>query len=199
MRNLFITNLFLICIVVLLFFKLYDILSSPLKIPSNSLSDHKATTLQLTKNKKTSLFKSRPRDFRIISEKNLFHPDRMTHKEPDNVSVPVSYPVAIPILVGTLISDNRVKAFIKDPTTKITKPYSVDDSVLGYKVRDIRDNKVTLSHRTQEMELNLGEVKKIQSTKARDTHKRIYGTQLLKSRYQRLNNNPLPASKSRGK
>jgi hypothetical protein len=137
-------------------------------------------------------------EFRVISEKTIFHPDRTITKKPDIISAPVLLPMIKPILVGTVVSANGAKAYFNDPTTKITRPYRVDDSVFGYKVQDIGDSKVILSSGNRKVELNLGKVENVQGTQGGNTLKRIYGNQILKRLFQSYDETPLPASMSSG-
>ena len=91
-------------------------------------------------------------DYTMISEKNLFHPERKI--PPDNV---VAVAVVIPkppelVLYGTLISDNLSIAYVEDKKAPYSTPgrgkrqtqLKKGDNVSGYVLQDIEPNRIVL-------------------------------------------------------
>ena len=91
-------------------------------------------------------------DYTMISEKNLFHPERKI--PPDNV---VAVAAVIPkppelVLYGTLISDNLNVAYVEDKKAPYSTPgrgkrqtqLKKGDNISGYVLQDIEPNRIVL-------------------------------------------------------
>ena len=99
--------------------------------------------------------------YNIISQKNLFRPSR-TAVNIESVATSVSTG-DIPKLFGTIIKNNVNMAIIEDPSSKMTRIYNVNDSVAGFKVSEITQNKVVLIRGDEKIEVKLREEKGITS------------------------------------
>jgi hypothetical protein len=78
----------------------------------------------------------------VIAQNDLFRPSRSASEQKDSPTQ-VSTKEK-PILFGTIIMDNEKSAILEDPTTKVTKLYKINDSLAGYTVEEIQEDKVVL-------------------------------------------------------
>ena len=90
-------------------------------------------------------------DYTMISEKNLFHPERKI--PPDNIVITATViPKPELILYGTLISDNLSIAYVEDKKAPYSTPgrgtrqtqLKKGDNVSGYVLQDIEANRIVL-------------------------------------------------------
>ena len=90
-------------------------------------------------------------DYTMISEKNLFHPERKI--PPDNIVVTAPViPKPELVLYGTLISDNLSIAYVEDRKAPYSTPgrgtrqtqLKKGDNISGYVLQDIEPNRIVL-------------------------------------------------------
>lgn len=96
--------------------------------------------------------------YNAIVQKDLF---RQTRSAPATEEVPSVFFSNPPKLFGTMILNNEKSAIIEDPTTNTTKMYRLNDSMGGFTVSDIQENKVVLSKGDNTIEIKLREIKTI--------------------------------------
>jgi len=166
LRNRFFINLVLLIIIFLLGGKLYSVLSYTADMPMQPdvKSDEKV---------KVDI---KPVD-RIINESNvhliakldLFRPARTPYvAEKKDDPVQEATPGNPPKLFGTILLNNRQTAILQDPDTKKTAMYHVNDSVAGYKVSEILEEKVVLLKGAEKVEIKLREDKGVAAPKRVD-------------------------------
>lgn len=149
-RRYFLINLALLVIAVFLGFKLYKAFSKPLDIPLQASEKIQRLKTEKSANAKPEL---NIIDYETIVQKDLFRPSRFT--APPEMSVPLEKPK----LFGTIIMDSGKSAILEDPITKTKKLYNLNDSISGFIVSDIQEDKVIFLRGTEKIEVMLREVK----------------------------------------
>jgi type II secretory pathway component PulC len=161
-RSLFLINIILFVIIGMLGFKLYKIWVKPtdlikqtaVKPPS---ADKKAASVKRPK-------KPDEASYQIIVDKNLFRPSRSPVSE--TAEGPTTVPSKeTPQLFGTTIMSGIKFAILEDPSTKSTKLYYVNDSIAGFIVSDIQQDKVILQKAGKTVEVKLRGEKKFKAPK----------------------------------
>jgi len=153
----------LLIIIILLGGKLYSVFSYTADIPTKAVgkTDEKA---------KVDI---KPVD-RVINESNvqliakldLFRPGRAPFvAEKKDASVEQAAPGNPPKLFGTILLNNQETAILQDPDTKKTAMYHVNDTVAGYKVSEILEEKVVLLKGAEKVEIKLREDKGVTAPK----------------------------------
>lgn len=139
---------------------MHTVLTTDAEIPT------KPTALTPRKIEKKLTRKIEPRgssSYDVIASKNLFHPSRSSiNKKPPEVTRPVSKN-DIPQLFGTIIMDDKKLAILEDQSTKKSILYKVNDSVSGFIVSQILENKVILKKGGESIEVNLRADKKFKA------------------------------------
>ena len=155
-------------IIVLLGIRLHNVLTTDIKIPTkaSAVSPQKIDK-KLTK--KSDRINSSSYD--VIASKNLFHPSRSTAQKPSEVSRPVSKN-DIPQLFGTIITNDKKLAILEDQSSKRSTLYKVNDSVAGFVVSQILENKVILLKDGESIEVTLRADKKFKKSKRTQTRQR---------------------------
>lgn len=157
LRNYLPINLLLLIVIALLGLKLFAVASHTVAIP-----------VALSKNQKERKVKPirRPEkidneaSYSVISKLDLFRPSRSVAGK-KKVRVGKAAPKDHPKLFGTVILDGYKSAILEDPVTKSTKTYSVNDSIAGYLISDILEDKVVLTRGGEPYEVKLRENKGI--------------------------------------
>jgi type II secretory pathway component PulC len=189
-RNYFLINVFLIIFIGFLGFKFYRVITYSVEMPSGTglkavEEDDRAD--------KTEARRLNVAAFNVISQKDLFRPSR-TPSESKAGGTAKTLPKDQPKLFGTIILDNNKTAILEDPGTKTTKSYRINDSVAGYVISDIQEDKVILLMGGEKIEVKLRENKGVKS-KARTTRKPANRRQ-IKRRTPRRTPRPVPTRKS---
>jgi hypothetical protein len=136
--------------------KLYNTWTKPLEIPvlasrKSPGADSKGTMSRQEKIVNESAYN-------IIVQKDLFRPSRTPVKK-DTSSPPVITSKEKPQLFGTTIMGELKSAILEDPTSKTTKLYHVNDSIGGFTISEIFENKVVLEKGGAKVVIKLREKK----------------------------------------
>ena len=150
-RNYFLINIILILIVSLLGVKLYKAAiykkDNPVNITVKKTEPVKMNAAGEDKGiEKESL--------QVITEKDIFRPSRTSSLlgADGNPEMPPANP---PTLFGTIIVGAERTALLKEDAGKVAKMYRLNESVSGYKIVDIQDDKVLLEAGGQKIEVKL--------------------------------------------
>ncbi len=162
LRNYFFINLFLIIIIGFLGFKLFDAFASYVVIPLEPE--------MVTENKEDVKVKHEEKVvseafFKIITDQDLFRPSRSAPSIKKEKIEKVTTPKNTPRLFGTIILGDNKTAILEDPETKTTKTYRVNESVSGFVVSEILEDKVVLLSGSEKVEVRLRDDKGIKSKK----------------------------------
>ncbi len=142
LRNFFVVNIALFIIAGFLVLKLSNVLSSPLKVPTESSIEKEKED---KKDARRKVQRSKPASYNIITGGNLFSPSRLALDEGSKDTISVTLPPKNqPKLFGTIILGDKKTAILEDPATKTTKTYGLNELVGGYTVSDIQEDKVIL-------------------------------------------------------
>ncbi len=157
LRNYFLINVILFIILVFLGFSFYKVWFQPLDIPTQLTqqqppADKKATVArkQLTIDEAA---------YNVIVKKDLFRPSRSAPPSEDASKVPSSK--ESPVLFGTVITADQKSAILEDRSTKTRKLYHINDSVAGFIISDIQEEKVILLRGDETIEVKLRDMKDI--------------------------------------
>lgn len=90
--------------------------------------------------------------FSVITEKDIFRPSRRSSLLGANSGMPLKNP---PTLFGTIIAGAEKTALLKEDAGKTAKMYRVKESVSGYIIVDIQNDKVLLEAGGQTIEVKL--------------------------------------------
>ncbi|MBU1053893.1 MAG: hypothetical protein KKC46_08695 [Proteobacteria bacterium] len=156
LRKYYLINAILISVVILLGYKLYADIQKPIDNLPSANKTESAIPLAVKEIKPEAI--STYNNYKIIEEKDLFRPEREMTKNQENV-INDSPP---PELVGIIINKSGGKAFFMDPVLKTTKVYKKNNTVSGYMIQDILENKVVLTRGGEKSELKISHVKTIE-------------------------------------
>lgn len=154
MRKYYFLNAILITIAVLLGNKFYGVILKPVELfPAVKSQDTSATgpVKEILPEKKKELF-----DYQVIVWKDLFRPGR---KEPDAGDSFAE--TAPPKLIGILVKNDGARAFFMDSVTKVTKTYKQKETISGYTIHEILENKVILMKDGEKIDLKIVPVETI--------------------------------------
>jgi type II secretory pathway component PulC len=162
-RNYFLINLLLILTISVLGFKFYKVATDRVTLPAAPVAQEKQTRVPSVKHVERSVNAA---SYDVISDLDLFRPSRSPaeRKEVKTQKGPLKDP---PKLFGTIILNKLKTAILEDPDTKSTKNYSVNDTVAGYVITDILQDKVVLQRDGETYEVKLRESKGIAPPKRR--------------------------------
>jgi hypothetical protein len=153
-RNYFLINLILLIIIGFLGSKFYRVYSQTFNVPSGTAVKQVQKETAPPASEDTALDASH---FQIISNMDLFRPARSPYKEDVKQQ---EVPKIPPRLFGTVILGNEKTAILEDPNTKTTRTYRINDSIGGYVISDILEDKIVLSWNGERSEVRLREEKK---------------------------------------
>ncbi len=179
LRNYFFINLFLIIIIGFLGFELFGSFASYVDIPLEPE--------MVTENKEDVKVKHEKKViseafFKIITDQDLFRPSRSAPSiKKEIIEKASTLPKNTPRLFGTIILGDNKTAILEDPETKTTKTYRVNESVSGFVVSEILEDKVVLLSGSEKVEVRLRDDKGIKSKK-RPKYKSRSRRQTQKSR-----------------
>lgn len=178
LRNYFFINMCLVFVIGLLGFKLYNVSAYTVEIPASSeIEDVKKDSIK-TKHKEGVFNES---SFQIISKMDLFRPSRKPPAVKEEKKMKETPKKNIPRLFGTIILGDIKSAILEDPDSKTTKSYRINESVSGFTVAEILEDRVVLLSGSEKVEVRLRDEKGIKSKK-RSTYKSRSRRQSQKSR-----------------
>ncbi|KPK02112.1 MAG: hypothetical protein AMK71_03380 [Nitrospira bacterium SG8_35_4] len=154
-RNFLAINAVLFIIASFLGAELYGTLNRRMEVPTEPPVTTEKT--ETRGDEKRAPFVS-PKSFDIIASANLFNPDRTSKKEEEKV-VATPQPKNQPKLFGTILIGDRKLAILEDPGTRERKTFGLNESVGGYRISEISENKVVLSWSGEEVTIQLREDK----------------------------------------
>ncbi|MBI4826872.1 MAG: hypothetical protein HY807_10720 [Nitrospirae bacterium] len=102
--------------------------------------------------------------FQVISDRNIFSPARAMPVAKTENGPGQAVSKEVPKLFGTLIIGSSKSAMLKDPETKNTKRYFINDTIGDFVVKDIQEDKVVLLRGDETIELKLREDKGLTKT-----------------------------------
>ena len=167
-RNYFLINLLLILMITILGFKFYKVATERVALPAPAAAEAKQTRVPSVKHAERTLNTD---SYNVISDLDLFRPSRSPVKKGE-VKVekgPLKDP---PKLFGTIILNELKTAILEDPDTKSTKNYRINDTVAGYVISDILEDKVVLQRDGENYEVKLRASKGITPSKSRSVNRR---------------------------
>jgi type II secretory pathway component PulC len=154
-RNFLVINAVLFIVAAFLGAELYGTLSRRMEVPTEPPVAAEKTATQ--DDEKRAPFVS-PKSFDIIASANLFNPDRTSKKEEEKV-IATPPPKNQPKLFGTILIGERKLAILEDPGTRERRTFGLNESVGGYLISEISENKVVLSWSGEEVTIQLREDK----------------------------------------
>lgn len=158
LRNFFIINIVLFIVAGYFTFKLYDVLTAHQNLPEEAAVK---TVKKGRTNTRKAMQGNKSSSYEIITSNNLFNPSRSASKEIVNDVKPLSSPKDQPKLFGTIITGDRKTAILEDPVTRTTKIYGVNETVAGYSISEIEEDKVVLLRNGERIVIRLREEKGI--------------------------------------
>ena len=163
LRSRFFINLVLLIIIILLGGKLYSVFSYTADIPTKAVGKEDGKVKVDIKPVDRVINES---NVQLIAKLDLFRPGRAPFvAEKKDAPVEQAAPGNPPKLFGTILLNNRKTAILQDPDTKKTAMYHMNDSVAGYKISEILEEKVVLLKGAEKVEIKLREDKGIAAPK----------------------------------
>ena len=157
LRNRFFINLVLLVIILLLGGKLYSTVSRTADIPIQPAEKKDEEVKVDIKPVDRAINES---NVHLIAKLDLFRPSRTPFVgEKKDETVKETAPGNPPKLFGTVLLNNRQTAILQDPDTKKTAMYHVNDTVAGFTVSEIMEEKVVLLRGAETVEIKLREDK----------------------------------------
>jgi len=163
-RNFLVINVLLFIIACFLGAELYGTLNRKMEVPTEPPPTAKKAAAQVDEKKSQFI---RPKSFDIIASANLFNPSRTSRKEEEKIAV-TPPPKNQPKLFGTIIIGNKKMAILEDPGTRERKTFGLNESVGGYVISEIAENKVVLSWNGEEVTVQLREDKGVKPLPKRE-------------------------------
>lgn len=114
---------------------------------------------------------------KVITEKDIFLPSRTSSLVGANSNMPPKNP---PILFGTIIVGVEKTALLKEDAGKAAKIYRIKDSISGYLIVDIQNDKVMLEAGGQTIEVKLRSKKSANSQLTSPAQRPQAGTPVLR-------------------
>jgi type II secretory pathway component PulC len=167
-RNFLVINVVLFIIVCFLGVELYGTLNRRIEVPAEPPVTAEKKASQDDKKRPQFI---RPKSFDVIASANLFNPDRTSTKE-EAKAVATPPPKDQPKLFGTIIVGDKKMAILEDPGTRERKTFRLNESVGGYVISEIAENKVVLSWSGEEVTVQLREDKGVKPMPRRTAPKR---------------------------
>lgn len=186
LRNYFFVNLVLVIIITFLGIELYKVFAYSVDIPSGPEIQTEEKSVTDNKRKEAALHEG---SFQIISNMNLFSPARSAPLIKKDKTAKAG-PKNAPRLFGTIILNSIRTAILEDPDTKTTKTYRVNESVAGFVISEILEDKVVLLSDGEKVEVRLREDKGIKTSTR--TTSRVRPRQQPRRTRPTPRNNPRP-------
>ncbi|MBI5663524.1 MAG: hypothetical protein HZC49_00325 [Nitrospirae bacterium] len=158
-RNYFLLNLLLILVAGLLGNKLYRVVKYTAEIPAE------AVTVEERKEDIAVEHADKAFDenaYEPISEMDIFRPSRTAPSAESKAAEKPPLPPP-PKLFGTVILNENKTAILEQSDTKTTKVYRINDTVSGYTVLEIHEDKVVLLGNDEKVEVRLRDDKGAQT------------------------------------
>lgn len=171
-RNYFLINLLLVIIIAVLGIRLYKVLAYRMDIPEESSVEKVEKSKDVVEDKRSDIKEAY---FEVITENDLFRPSRSAPTTSDAKSTTVESKNP-PKLFGTIILEGNKTAILEDPETKTSKIYRINDSLAGYVVSEILEEKVVLLRNGEEIEVKLRDDKGIKPVKRTTRRQRAVRT-----------------------
>lgn len=167
LRNYFFINMCLVIFIGFLGYELYHVSAYTVEIPVMSeINDIKKDIIK-TKDKQAAFNEA---SFQVISQMDLFRPSRKPPVFKVEKKVKEIQKKNIPKLFGTIIFGDIKTAILEDPESKTTKSYKLNESVSGFTVAEILEDKVVLLSGSEKVEVRLRDEKGIK-TKRKSSYK----------------------------
>ncbi|MBI4847024.1 MAG: hypothetical protein HY808_00400 [Nitrospirae bacterium] len=154
-RNYFLINIALIIMAGFLGMKFYGSLTKTIDLPSAPGAKQAKEEGASAENKEQALDLAL---FQVISGADLFRPSRSP--APLVTSPLQAAPKIPPRLFGTIILNDEKSAILEDPSTKATRTYRLNDSIAGFTISDIQEDRVVLLSDGDKTEVRLREEKR---------------------------------------
>jgi len=151
LRNFFLLNLLLVAVIVVLGIKLYGTANTELEIPMEP------TVARTPKMKSASVPDRavREREYEPVVALDLFRPSRSPAAKKVKKAEEAPKMEHPPKLFGTIIFNDHRSAIIQDPETNTTRTYKLDDSIGGFKLTEILEDKIVMTRGDEKMEVKL--------------------------------------------
>ena len=162
LKNYFLLNLLLVLIITILGVTLYKVLTMPVDIPTKAAV---VSPRKIVKKPARTIARIDSSSYDVIAFKNLFHPSRSTTDKMAKVPAKPVSPRDTPQLFGTIITGDKKIAILENPSTKKSGTYNVNDSVAGFVVSEILEEKVILKSGAEIVEVKLRSDKKFKAAK----------------------------------
>lgn len=161
MRNYLVINLLLLIVIGLLGYRFYEVWTKTVEITIQPAEEavKKGGEERVKRKTETAQGLNEP-DYNIIIQKDLFRPTRSIPSPVVKNNIELTPP---PRLYGTIITDDEKGAILKDSNTKAKRLYHINDSIAGFTILNIQEDKVVLSREGRTIEVKLREIKTIAS------------------------------------
>lgn len=154
MRNYFLINLILLTITAFLAWELYEVLARPFTLTSATAGISRGSADGAKGEGSVGQVAVKdPSVYLAIVQKDLFRPARTEPKKEELAKMQPQTPP--PKLVGTLVTEVRVEAYLEDAVTKSVKGYRVKDTIGDFTVLDIKDNQVVLKRGNEKVTVGM--------------------------------------------
>ena len=170
-RNYFLINIILVIIISFLGVKLIGALVYTIDVPSELAPRKVEKEIKAGDKSRVNKTVRLRSSFDSISKMDLFRPSRSASKAPPKISGNTSVKNP-PRLFGTVIMNNNKTAILENPSTKTTKTYRINDSVAGFVVSEILEDRVVLLKGGSKIEVRLRDEKKGITSKVKTPAKR---------------------------
>jgi len=142
-------------------FRFYKVWTAPVEMPFQDVQkvvkEGKKEVVEKKVETKNDLKLNEP-DYNVIAQKDLFRPSRSI---PPVVQEKVEQFIPSPKLYGTIITNNEKGAILEDPISKVKRFYHINDTIAGFTVSDVQEDKVVLLRGEKKTEVKLREIKTI--------------------------------------
>ena len=156
LRNYFLINVVLIIIIGFLSIKLYKVIEYSVDLPAEPTGKKIEKEIEVKPKDK----EIRETSFDVISKLDLFRPSRSPAPKKNKKTTGKALPEKPPRLFGTIILNNKKTAILEDPGTKTTKTYRINDSIAGFTISEILEDRVVLLSDGDRVEVRLRDEKK---------------------------------------
>jgi len=158
-RNYFLLNLLLILIIAVLGNKFYHVLKYSAEIPIEAGTSEVRDEVVAVEHRGRAYDENA---FEVISAMDLFRPSRTAPSVEKKATEKPPLP-APPKLFGTVILNENKTAILEASDSRTTKVYRLNDTVSGYTVVEIHEDKVVLLGNDEKVEVRLRENKGVQA------------------------------------
>ena len=152
LRNYFLINMLLVIMLGFLGFRLYNVVTYSMDLPAGAAVEEgqKSKDVDIKFNGNVPDKAS----FQIISQKDIFRPSRTAYVT-DAGTTAKNGPIVYPKLFATIIRGSDSIAIMEDPGTKKTRPYSINNTVAGFQILQILEDRVVLLSGDEKVDIKL--------------------------------------------